>query len=360
MKKQPLIRRGVSMKRERIKVIQDMVQCLSFFVLIVLVLFIMEDIQKIQGTARVINYTGIVGASAQRVIKLELAGSEEKELIDYVGNIMEELKTGGTEFRLIQLKDELYQQKLDELLLYWPVVNNQIKLGREIGWGNTQIIEVSEKFYRLTNRTVRAAEDYIQKVTDRLKVLEVVTIIVMGVFGIGVVIQSIMAVKIISENGKLHQEAYQDPVSGIHNRSYFNHHMQKLVDESLKGTICYIDLDRLKYVNDNFGHDKGDEYIRVFVRFIKNEIRQNDMFCRIGGDEFALVMVGSKEEQVVRKLEDIRKRFIEKEENKYHGSFSYGVVEINESNQSLKLEEILNCADKKMYEYKIQHKAQRK
>ena len=172
------------MKRERIKVIQDMVQCLSFFVLIVLVLFIMEDIQKIQGTARVINYTGIVGASAQRVIKLELAGSEEKELIDYVGNIMEELKTGGTEFRLIQLKDELYQQKLDELLLYWPVVNNQIKLGREIGWGNTQIIEVSEKFYRLTNRTVRAAEDYIQKVTDRLKVLEVVTIIVMGVFGI--------------------------------------------------------------------------------------------------------------------------------------------------------------------------------
>ena len=70
-------------------------------------------------------------------------------------------------------------------------------------------------------------------------------------------------------------------------------------------------------------------------------------------------MVGSKERQVIYKLEDIRKRFMLEKENKYHGSFSYGVIEINESNAALKLEEILDCADKKMYQYKVSHKAQR-
>lgn len=341
------------------KVIEEIVQGVCFFILIVLVLFIMDDIQKIQGTARIINYTGIVRASAQRIVKLEMAGIEKPELIDYVEDIMEELKIGGTQFRLIQLEDELYQQKLDELMLYWPIVKSQIDLGKEIGWENTQIIEVSEKFYRLTNLTTRAAEDYVKRTTSHLQVVEVIAIIVIGIVGIIVMIQSVIAVKIISENRTLHQEAYQDPVSGIHNRRYFNHHMQKLIDHHWKYTVCYIDLDRLKYVNDNFGHDKGDEYIRIFVRFIKNEIRQNDIFCRLGGDEFALVMVGSKESQVIHKMEDIRKRFIIEKENKYHGSFSYGVVEINESNQSLKLEAILDCADKKMYEYKVEHKAQR-
>ena len=95
------------------------------------------------------------------------------------------------------------------------------------------------------------------------------------------------------------------------------------------------------------------------MRFIKNEIRENDMFCRIGGDEFTLVMVRSNEEAVIRKLENIRERFIVQKENRYHGSFSYGVVQINTSNQFLPLDNILECADKRMYEYKVSHKAQR-
>ena len=347
------------MKRESGKVVQSMIQGISFFVLIIFILLIMDDVRKIRGTARIINYTGIVRSSGQRIVKLEMAGLETPELMDYIESIMKELKTGGSKFNLIQLEDEFFQQKVDELMLYWPIVKKQMKLGKEIGWENTEIIDVSEKFYRMTNLTTRAAEYYVQKRISHLQKLQIITTIIIGIIGINIIVQSSIAFRVIRENKALHQKAYQDPVSGIYNRNYFNHHMQKVLENGLKYTLCYIDLDRLKYVNDNFGHDQGDKYIRVFVRFIKNEIREDDIFCRIGGDEFALVMVGSKERQVIYKLEDIRKRFMLEKENKYHGSFSYGVIEINESNAALKLEEILDCADKKMYQYKVSHKAQR-
>lgn len=347
------------MRKEKGKIIEQIVRGISFFILMILVLLVMNKINKIQGTARVVNYTGIVRGAAQRIVKLEMAGMEDPELMNYMEEIIYELKNGGKKFNLTKLNDVLYQQKLDELILYWPFVKEEIELGKQIGWQNTNIIEVSEKFYRLTNLAARSAENYVQKSASHLQVLEIAVIIFMGFVGIGIIRQSYFAFNIIRENRALHQEAYQDPVSGIHNRSYFNHHMQKLMDQYINYTICYIDLDRLKYINDNFGHDKGDEYIRIFVRFIKNEIRENDMFCRIGGDEFTLVMVGSNEEAAIHKLENIRERFIVQKENRYHGSFSYGVVQINASNQFLPLDDILECADKRMYEYKVSHKAQR-
>lgn len=347
------------MEKETKKVTENIIRIISFCTLILLLYFVMRDINRIQGTARIINYTGIVRGATQRLIKLEMAGMQQDSLIKEIEEVINELKYGGDHFGLIELKDEVYQKKVDDLILYWPEVMNQIELTRKVEWEKTNIINVSENFYVVANLATRAAENYSQLLASRLKRLEIITIIVIVINSFWVIKQSISAIQIVRENRILQQEAYQDAVSGIHNRSYFEHHMQKIYEYKLNYTLCYIDLDKLKYINDNFGHEKGDEYIRVFVRFIKNEIRSGDTFCRIGGDEFTLVMIGSNEKAVIHKLEDIRERFVNDISNKFKGSFSFGVVQITESNQNLPLQEILNCADQRMYEYKLEHKSQR-
>ncbi|MFR7901196.1 MAG: GGDEF domain-containing protein [Ruminococcus sp.] len=74
--------------------------------------------------------------------------------------------------------------------------------------------------------------------------------------------------------------------------------------------LCYCDLDHLKYVNDNYGHGEGDWYIRHFSDTVSCNIRQEDVFARIGGDEFCIVLRHCQVETARRKCAASR-RFLQ-------------------------------------------------
>lgn len=75
--------------------------------------------------------------------------------------------------------------------------------------------------------------------------------------------------------------------------------------------FCYCDLDGLKYVNDTFGHAEGDLYLCTFVAAVKRQIRENDVFVRMGGDEFCVVLKSCPHELAAEKLCRAQKAFAE-------------------------------------------------
>ena len=153
----------------------------------------------------------------------------------------------------------------------------------------------------------------------------------------------------------LASKAYHDPGTGIKNRLFFEEYMEMVLREEQDTTLCYLDLDGLKYVNDKYGHLEGDIYIQNFVELIKTNFRSEDTFARIGGDEFCLVLSGSIGELIERKMAEILRDFQTGDYAEYQCSFSYGVLEIKGKENELTLEEILEKADDVVYECRLKN-----
>lgn len=156
---------------------------------------------------------------------------------------------------------------------------------------------------------------------------------------------------------KLRLKAYQDPGTGIRNRLYFEERMKDILVSEENAILCYMDLDGLKTVNDQFGHLEGDEYIRSFVSIIEHNFRISDEFARIGGDEFVLILFGCSRELALQKLAEALSSFTANNHKDYLASFSYGIVEIDSNSRKKSLAEIIRLADEEMYICKRRHKA---
>lgn len=156
------------------------------------------------------------------------------------------------------------------------------------------------------------------------------------------------------EQDQLHKQAHMDALTQVGNRYYFQDEMHKLLDSKTSATLCYCDLDHLKYVNDNYGHDKGDTYICDFVEILKSNIREDDIIARLGGDEFCILFKNGAIDSINSKMELINEEF-SKQASEYPQSFSFGTVYID-GNKETSLLKILQTADQRMYAQKRKHK----
>lgn len=152
------------------------------------------------------------------------------------------------------------------------------------------------------------------------------------------------------EQDQLHKQAHMDALTQVGNRYYFQDEMHKLLDSKTSATLCYCDLDHLKYVNDNYGHDKGDTYICDFVEILKSNIREDDIIARLGGDEFCILFKNGSIDSINSKMELINEEF-SKQASEYPQSFSFGTVYID-GNKETSLLKILQTADQRMYAQK--------
>lgn len=96
--------------------------------------------------------------------------------------------------------------------------------------------------------------------------------------------------KLLEEN---YFQAQHDVLTGIYNRRYFTEYMEalneRLLENSQKASICLIDLDHFKTINDSLGHDIGDKLLVMVAKRIKDYVKESYMLARLGGDEFVLV-----------------------------------------------------------------------
>ena len=139
-------------------------------------------------------------------------------------------------------------------------------------------------------------------------------------------------------------------MTGLVNRREFERRLREAMDAAQTGdaahALCYLDLDRFKVVNDTCGHTAGDNMLREVATIIKDAVRDSDTAGRIGGDEFALLLVGCPLEKarqiaddVVRAVNDYR--FIWKDKI-FNIGVSIGLVEIGRGGGSI--EDIMNSA----------------
>lgn len=163
--------------------------------------------------------------------------------------------------------------------------------------------------------------------------------------------------------GLTRQMSYQashDALTGLVNRREFERRLREAMDAAQTGdaahALCYLDLDRFKVVNDTCGHTAGDNMLREVASIIKDAVRDSDTAGRIGGDEFALLLVGCPLEKarqiaddVVRSIDDYR--FVWKDKI-FNIGVSIGLVEIGRDGGSI--EDIMNSADSACYVAKKQ------
>lgn len=122
-----------------------------------------HSITNLQGDARIINYTGIIRGATQRLIKKELDHVTDDTLISHLDNILAGLSEGSEEYNLIRLDDSNYQALLDEMMMEWNALKEEINLYRGGGVSGDKLFEMSEDYFYLADQTVQAAEIYTEK-----------------------------------------------------------------------------------------------------------------------------------------------------------------------------------------------------
>lgn len=158
------------------------------------------------------------------------------------------------------------------------------------------------------------------------------------------------------QTSSLKNKAYHDVLTGIYNRIYFEEYMEKILREKEPVILGYLDLDCLKTINDRYGHAKGDNYIRCFVQTIQKNFRTTDVFARVGGDEFCLILKAIEKEVVLEKLQIAMEEFRSYTDKESIYGFSYGIVEVKGEEETRTLKEIIDIADTAMYECKRKNK----
>ena len=150
---------------------------------------------------------------------------------------------------------------------------------------------------------------------------------------------------------ELTYQAQHDNLTGLHNRSYFNSELERVISRIARSAaecaLLYLDLDQFKYVNDTLGHAAGDRLLKECTELLRKNIREGDLLARFGGDEFTIILYNIDHDHAMPVAENIRSMFEHYRFNDSSQSFnvtcSIGMTMIDSNTKSA--EDALSRAD---------------
>jgi diguanylate cyclase (GGDEF)-like protein/PAS domain S-box-containing protein len=161
---------------------------------------------------------------------------------------------------------------------------------------------------------------------------------------------------------ELEEAADRDPLTGLWNRRGFGVAAEQALAaadrDGLMAQVLFLDLDGLKALNDREGHAVGDAAIQAMARAIDAGIRDADVACRLGGDEFLVLLVDASKQHVTQVVERVRDALASGPSSTKTLPFSTGSTE-RTPNLAVTLDELVAAADRDMYQQKVLHRLRR-
>lgn len=159
----------------------------------------------------------------------------------------------------------------------------------------------------------------------------------------------------INSNKMLFELATRDNLTGLYNRNYFVDMYSKKIHESLRNksplTFILVDIDKFKSINDKYGHLTGDYVLRTLANILREKLRESDVICRWGGEEFLVMCPDTNLERAIFVAEKIRKAVAEYIfKNNIRSTISLGVTQWREDDQA---EDVFKRADNSLYLAKL-------
>lgn len=158
---------------------------------------------------------------------------------------------------------------------------------------------------------------------------------------------------------RLEEESTRDHLTRLHNRRFLDEQLTRELRRARRTgsaiSVIMIDVDHFKQVNDQYGHEAGDKVLRVLADRMKAGVRAEDLVCRFGGEEFAIVLPGSTIDGAAMRAEQLRRSVMSEEILVEDGAsltvtISLGVAECPK--QTTTKDELLGMADLALYEAK--------
>ena len=151
--------------------------------------------------------------------------------------------------------------------------------------------------------------------------------------------------------------SFQDPLTGISNRAALQNDLEREVALASRSSsplsLLLLDIDHFKQINDQHGHQSGDQALKAVASSITNSIRGSDMLYRYGGDEFLVLLACTPAEGAERVAEGIRSNIetllIDSDKNHFNISASIGVSTLCEGDNT---ESLVRRADEALYQAK--------
>ncbi len=153
------------------------------------------------------------------------------------------------------------------------------------------------------------------------------------------------------EVSDMKNKSCQDALTGLWNRTYTEETVNMMISQGVQGTLMMIDLDNFKAINDNYGHIAGDRTLKMFADTLRSFAEQEDILCRIGGDEFIVFIkdITSKNEIGSRAMEIISDLSNKLAQCNFetNSSVSIGIAQTPEDGMTF--DKLYNSADKALY-----------
>ena len=305
--------------------------------------------------AEIINLSGIVRGSIQRLSKLSLSSCNQ-ECLYIQGNIdriLDEIIINKDSGKLSSL-DKNFYAKLSSLKTEWKNLKSLL-----FNYNNNPsdellrlIILSSEQCWQIADSAVLFAQLSLQ---DRITKTSFLFYFSLSLN----VLNFIFIISLIFTHvrKRLEFDAAHDPLTGLFNRksyeTYFQQEIARCDRYNRIFSLLLVDIDNLKKVNDLKGHRAGDELIRNVTKLVNNILRKSDKFFRIGGDEFAIILPETNRFQAKKLARKFLNDINSSQSNPDTITISIGIADYRKNSN---YHDVFDCADKALYIAKMSGK----